>query len=152
MSIIIKEEKTSIVFSSPISPLNFKENVTSNQEITHIHKTTNCIRISIIIFFTPPHFFIYVLTNIHNSTKILAKVNNIIYSNVSSMYINTLTSAILSNNTILPNSIFTKNNIAFIKNIDKIALTTIIALFFNSNIDILVLFIVFIKKILQITR
>lgn len=94
MSIIIKEENTSIVSSSPISPLNFKENVTSNQESTHIHKTTNCIRISIIIFFTPPLFLIYVLTNIHNSTKILTKVNNVIYSNASSMDINTLTSAI----------------------------------------------------------
>ena len=42
--------------------------------------------------------------------------------------------------------------IALIKNIDKIALTTIIAFLFNSNIDILVSFIVFIKKFLQITR
>ena len=43
------------------------------------------------------------------------------------------------NNTILPNSIFTKNNIALIKNIDKIALTTIIAFLFNPNIDILLI-------------
>ena len=69
VSIRIKESNMSVVSSSPLSPLNFKEKVTSSHESTQKHITANCIRTSIINAFTPPHFLIYVFISIYRSTK-----------------------------------------------------------------------------------